>query len=208
DRVLALVDLVQRRRSLVSTYSGGMARRLEVARALLHTPTVLFLDEPTVGLDPQTRARIWTDVRRLRDEEQVTVFFTTHYMDEAEYADRIAIIDHGQIVATDTPTALKASLGQETVRLVTADDATAATALAAAGVTATVVEGGLVMRVDNAQRAVAGLITAAGVPVRQASVHQPTLEEVFLHYTGRQIREEPVDGSANVRQRIRNSRAR
>ncbi|MGH9004202.1 MAG: ABC transporter ATP-binding protein, partial [Acidimicrobiia bacterium] len=133
DRVLELVDLTGRRRDLVSTYSGGMARRLEIARALLHTPDVLFLDEPTVGLDPQTRTRMWEDVLRLRDEEGAAVFFTTHYMDEAEYADRIAIIDHGAIVALDTPAALKAAVGADTVHLRTADDATAVARLRAAG---------------------------------------------------------------------------
>lgn len=207
DRVLALVDLTERRRSLVSSYSGGMARRLEIARALLHTPTVLVLDEPTIGLDPQTRARIWADVRRLREEEQVTVFFTTHYMDEAEYADRIAIIDHGRIVATDTPAALKATIGPDTVRLATADDAAAAAALSAAGITTAIVEGGLVVRVDDGERGVAGLIAAAGVPVCQVSMHRPTLDDVFLHYTGRQIRNESVDSPASMLRRMMTPRA-
>ena len=102
-RVLELVDLSDRRYDLVSEFSGGMARRLEIARALMHVPRVLFLDEPTIGLDPQTRALMWEDVLRLREEANVTVFLTTHYMDEAEYADRIAIIDRGKIVALDTP---------------------------------------------------------------------------------------------------------
>lgn len=208
DRVLALVDLTERRRSLVSTYSGGMARRLEIARALLHTPAVLFLDEPTVGLDPQTRVRIWADLHRLREEEQVTVFFTTHYMDEADCADRIAIIDHGRIVAADTPAGLKATIGHDTVRLATADDAAAASALAAAGITTTVVEGGLVVRVDDGQRAVARLIAAAGVPVRQVCVHRPTLDDVFMHYTGRAIRDKPIDGRATVLRRMMAVRAR
>ncbi len=108
-RVLELVDLSDRRYDLVSEFSGGMARRLEIARALMHVPRVLFLDEPTIGLDPQTRALMWEDVLRLREEANVTMFLTTHYMDEAEYADRIAIIDHGKIVALDTPQALKAA---------------------------------------------------------------------------------------------------
>ncbi|MDZ7733931.1 MAG: ABC transporter permease [Acidimicrobiia bacterium] len=126
EEVLGLVGLTDRGDDLVTNFSGGMSRRLEIARALLHTPTVLFLDEPTVGLDPQTRARMWEDVLRLRDEEGVTIFFTTHYMDEAEYADRIAIIDHGRIVALDSPAALKARVGQDSVRLATADDGAAA----------------------------------------------------------------------------------
>ena len=113
------------------TFSGGMARRLEIARALLHVPGVLFLDEPTLGLDPQTRALMWEDVLRLRDEAGVTVFLTTHYMDEAEYADRIAIIDRGAIVALDTPAALKAAIGADTIDLQTADDAAAFAALQA-----------------------------------------------------------------------------
>jgi ABC-2 type transport system ATP-binding protein len=113
-RVLDLVDLSDRRYDLVSEFSGGMARRLEIARALMHVPRVLFLDEPTIGLDPQTRALMWEDVLRLREEANVTVFLTTHYMDEAEYADRIAIIDHGAIVAIDTPEALKATIGVDT----------------------------------------------------------------------------------------------
>ena len=116
DRALRLVALEDRRGDLVSTFSGGMARRLEIARGMLHTPAVLFLDEPTVGLDPQTRALVWEDVLRLRREEQMTIFLTTHYMDEAEYADRVAIIDHGQIVATGTPDELKRRVGKDSVR--------------------------------------------------------------------------------------------
>src|SRR6202012_3977670 len=102
------VGLEYRRKSLVKTFSGGMKRRLEVARALLHKPKVLFLDEPTIGLDPQTRNHIWTFIRSLSTEQNVTVFFTTHYMEEAErVADAVAIIDHGKIIAQDSPEALK-----------------------------------------------------------------------------------------------------
>ncbi|HZM56785.1 MAG TPA: ATP-binding cassette domain-containing protein, partial [Acidimicrobiales bacterium] len=132
-KVMDLVALSDRRKDLVSTYSGGMARRLEIARGMLHTPKVLFLDEPTIGLDPQTRALMWEDVLRLREEEGVTIFLTTHYMDEAEYADRIAIIDHGAIVALDTPDALKALVGADTVTLETADDDAALASLKRAG---------------------------------------------------------------------------
>jgi len=128
--VLEMVELWERRRSVVSTYSGGMKRRLEIARGLLHSPRVLFLDEPTVGLDPQTRAPIWSYIEELRRSESITIFLTTHYMDEAEYCDRIAIMDSGRIVALDTPEALKASVGSDRVRLRTADDAAAIDALA------------------------------------------------------------------------------
>ena len=188
DRVLKLVDLADRRKDLVSTYSGGMARRLEIARALLHTPDVLFLDEPTVGLDPQTRAKMWKDVLRLRDEEGVTVFMTTHYLDEAEHADRIAIIDHGRIVAIDTPAALKASVGLDTVRVATADDNAAAESLVAAGYDATPGEKGVVVRVKDGEAAIADIVVRTKVAIRNVSVHRPTLNDVFLHFTGREIR--------------------
>lgn len=117
--VLQLVGLEERRKDIVKTFSGGMKRRLEVARGLLHEPQTLFLDEPTVGLDPQTRRSVWEHVLRLRDSTGLTIFMTTHYMEEAEYCDRIAIIDHGQIVALDTPAALKRVVGQDQVCLTT-----------------------------------------------------------------------------------------
>ncbi|MEA3201815.1 MAG: type transport system ATP-binding protein [Thermoplasmata archaeon] len=200
DRVLKLVDLAERRKDLVSTFSGGMARRLEVARALLHAPEVLFLDEPTVGLDPQTRAKMWKDVMRLRDEEGVTIFMTTHYMDEAEYADRIAIIDHGKIVAIDTPTALKARVGADTVKLATSDDAQAAKNLASAGYDAKVGEkGGVVLRVQDGEGAVADIVGKAGVAIRNVNVHRPSLDDVFLHFTGHEIRPDEAQGSQMMR---------
>ena len=125
EQVLTMVGLWDRRGSKVSTYSGGMSRRLEIARGLLHSPRVLFLDEPTVGLDPQTRASIWGYIGELRKAEDITIFMTTHYMDEAEFCDRIAIIDHGRIIALDTPEALKASVGDDRVQISTDDDAAA-----------------------------------------------------------------------------------
>ena len=161
-----------------------MARRLEIARGMLHTPRVLFLDEPTVGLDPQTRALIWEDIHRLRREEGVTIFLTTHYMDEAENAERIAIIDYGEIIALDTPDALKASVGRDTVALETADDAAALSALRAAGYQVERTEGGLTVYVDDEEAAVGPLVAVAGVPVRTVRAHRPTLDDVFLHYTG------------------------
>src|SRR5437763_4281635 len=128
-QVLDLVGLWDRRASRVQTFSGGMMRRLEIARGLMHAPRVLFLDEPTIGLDPQTRASIWEYIAELRRTAAITIFFTTHYMDEAEYCDRIAIIDHGRIVALDTPEALKASVGKDRVQIQTADDEAAIAAL-------------------------------------------------------------------------------
>ncbi len=187
--MLELVDLSDRRYDLVSEFSGGMARRLEIARALMHVPRVLFLDEPTIGLDPQTRALMWEDVLRLREEANVTVFLTTHYMDEAEYADRIAIIDHGRIVALDTPAALKAAIGADTVDLGTTDDATAIAALKRAGYTGR----GRIRRSARVRRERRERGRGADRDRRRARpnvhVHQPTLDDVFLHYTGREIRE-------------------
>jgi ABC-2 type transport system ATP-binding protein len=160
-RVLELVALSDRRKDLVSTYSGGMARRLEIARGMLHTPKVLFLDEPTVGLDPQTRALIWDDIQRLRTEEGVTIFLTTHYMDEAEYAERIAIIDHGAIIALDTPDALKASVGTDTVAIETSDDEAALASLQRAGYSVERTGGGLTAFVADEEAAVGPIVASA-----------------------------------------------
>jgi len=194
-RVFELVALSDRRKDLVSTYSGGMARRLEIARGMLHTPRVLFLDEPTVGLDPQTRALIWEDIHRLRREEGVTIFLTTHYMDEAENAERIAIIDYGEIIALDTPDALKAAVGSDTIALETADDDAALTALRVAGYRVERTEGGLTAYVKDEEAAVGPVVAVVGVPVRMVRAHRPTLDDVFLHYTGREIREQHGEGS-------------
>ncbi len=128
-QVMEMVGLWERRASLVMTFSGGMKRRLEIARGLLHSPRVLFLDEPTVGLDPQTRSSIWSYISELKRDEDITIFLTTHYMDEAEYCDRIAIMDRGTIVALDTPAALKASVGVDRVQIQTDDDEAAIAAL-------------------------------------------------------------------------------
>ena len=205
-RVLRLVALDDRRRDLVSTFSGGMARRLEIARGMLHTPVVLFLDEPTVGLDPQTRALVWQDVLRLRREEQMTIFQTTHYMDEAEYADRVAIIDHGLIVATGTPDELKHRVGVDTVELVTADNQVAADRLRAAGYRVSRGEDQLVVLTADGEAQVPRLIESAGVRVRSVHVHSPTLDDVFLHYTGRQIRDENAERVRPARVRARMAR--
>jgi ABC-2 type transport system ATP-binding protein len=116
EALLKLFELWDRRDEVAKKFSGGMRRRLEIARSLLHTPRVIFLDEPTLGLDPQTRNQLWKHVRRLNEEEQVTVFLTTHYMEEAErVAQRIAVIDHGRIISQDTPAGLKAATGTATL---------------------------------------------------------------------------------------------
>src|SRR6476660_794590 len=128
-QMLEMVGLWDRRDSTVMTFSGGMRRRLEIARGLMHSPRVLFLDEPTIGLDPQTRSSIWRYIRELREREEITIFMTTHYMDEAEYCDRIAIMDSGKIVVLDSPEALKAEVGADRVKITTDDNDAAIDAL-------------------------------------------------------------------------------
>jgi ABC-2 type transport system ATP-binding protein len=198
SRVLDLVKLGDRGSDLVSTFSGGMARRLEIARAMLHTPTVLFLDEPTIGLDPQTRSLMWDDVTTLRREEGVTIFLTTHYMDEAEVANRIAIIDHGQIVALDTPERLKAMIGADTVDLQTGNDDKAMATIEAAGYQVHRGADRVTVFTDDGESQVAALVEIVGGGVRSVHVHRPTLDDVFLHFTGREIREEAGDSRAGM----------
>ena len=185
--VLELVGLADRRRDLVGKLSGGMARRLEIARGLLHCPKVLFLDEPTVGLDPESRSRIWTDVLHLRASRGVTVFMTTHYMDEAEQADRIAIIDEGEVVAIGTPSELKAAVGLDLVHLETADDTAAAHALADAGVAVEVDTSGLVASVEGVEAALPRLLALVDVPVLSVRTRRPTLDDVFLQFTNHRL---------------------
>jgi ABC-2 type transport system ATP-binding protein len=195
-QVLEMVGLWDRRGDRVLTYSGGMKRRLEIARGLLHSPRVLFLDEPTVGLDPQTRKSIWDYIRQLRSNEDITIFMTTHYMEEAEYCDRIAIIDSGRIVALDTPQALKAGVGKDRVQIETGDDAAAIAALKEKfDVEAAVHEGAVTFAVPAGEAFVPRLFAELGVPIRSVSVSRPSLDDVFMSYTGTTIRD--AEGSAN-----------
>jgi ABC-2 type transport system ATP-binding protein len=204
-QVLDMVGLWDRKDNLVSTFSGGMQRRLEIARGLLHAPHVLFLDEPTVGLDPQTRSSIWKYINDLKGREDITIFLTTHYMDEAENCDRIAIIDHGKIVAIDTPEALKASVGKDRVQIQTADDATAIAALAESfGIEAAVHDGAVTFSVASGEEFVPRLFAELTVPIRSVSVSRPSLDDVFMSYTGSTIR----DAEASVTDVMRRRAAR
>ena len=192
--VLALVDLTDRKDGIVKHYSGGMRRRLELARGLMHRPKVLFLDEPTLGLDPQSREHIWTYVERLVTEEKITVVLTTHYMEEADrLCARLAIIDHGRIVALDSPAHLKRVLGGDTITLgVRAPNLDAVTAL------------GLVDKIDrqdavvkltvrDAKACLQHILQAVG-PVDWVEVHPVTLDDVFMHYTGHEMRDASEEG--------------
>ena len=188
--LLEMVGLTERADQQVRFYSGGMKRRLEIARGLMHAPRVLFLDEPTIGLDPQTRQHIWNYVDSLRQREATTMFLTTHYMDEAERCDRIAIIDRGRIVAIDTPDALKASIGQDTVTIATADDAAARDVLAADfGLDVELTNDGARFRVPDGEAFVPRLFEHLRVGVRSVNVRRPSLDDVFMEYTGHELRD-------------------
>ena len=204
-QVLEMVGLWDRRDGAVATYSGGMKRRLEIARGLMHAPRVLFLDEPTVGLDPQTRVSILEYINDLKRREDITIFLTTHYMDEAENCDRIAIIDHGQIVALDTPEALKASVGKDRVQISTADDPAAIRALADEfGLEAGMSEGLVTFSVESGEHFVPQLFSRLPVAIRSVSVSRPSLDDVFMSYTGKTIRD--AEASAVDRNRMIASR--
>ncbi|MES9543499.1 MULTISPECIES: ATP-binding cassette domain-containing protein [unclassified Actinomadura] len=203
-QVLEMVNLWDRRRDLVQTYSGGMKRRLEIARGLLHSPRVLFLDEPTVGLDPQTRASIWEYIRQLQAAEEITIFMTTHYMDEAEFCERIAIMDSGRIVALDTPEALKAGVGKDRIRIQTADDGAAIAALKDRfGLEAVVSEGAVAFPVASGEAFVPRLFAELGVPIRSVNVARPSLDDVFMSFTGTTIRDAEASASDGMRVAMR-----
>lgn len=200
DAVLEMVGLSERRKSTVKTFSGGMKRRLEIARGLLHAPRVLFLDEPTVGLDPQTRASIWSYIRELQRRERLTIFMTTHYMDEAEYCDRIAIMDHGEIVAGGTPEELKESVGKDRVEIRTADDDRSVLEIRERfGLEARRSEDGVLVQVASGEAFVPRLFAELGVAITSVRVARPTLDDVFMTYTGRTIRDAERSASEGLR---------
>ena len=176
---------------MVRTYSGGMKRRLELARGLLHYPRVLFLDEPTLGLDPQTRNHIWDYVLELQKQEGTTVFLTTHYMDEAEKAGRIAIIDKGRIIALDTPRKLKNMVGQDVISVKTEDDITAIEEIKSRyQIEARVDDGGLVFSVKNGDEFLPKFVQGIETNILSINLRRPSLDDVFLKLTGRELRDE------------------
>lgn len=189
--LLELVELSDRRKSKVRTFSGGMKRRLEIARGLLHSPQVLFLDEPTLGLDPQTRRHIWDHILTLRQQHNLTIFLTTHYMDEAENCDRIAIIDHGHIIALDTPDKLKDALGGDVITLKAQDNDAAAAELKEYYSLSPVIENGnITFSIPQGEKFLPKLIGSFKSPLLSIGVRRPTLDDVFIKLTGRAIRDE------------------
>lgn len=194
DEVLELVGLSKRKNDQVKTYSGGMRRRLEIARGLLHKPEVMFLDEPTLGLDPVSRESMWKYIKQLVKEEKMTIILTTHYMEEADMlCDRIGIIDKGKIIALDTPAGLKAGLGGEIIRIKTRT----------AGADRIVkqfdfvekvelVDGSIVLSVKNAKKALPVLLQT--IEAESAEFTTPTLNDVFIQLTGGRIKEQAEGG--------------
>jgi ABC-2 type transport system ATP-binding protein len=202
-QVMEMVGLWERRSSLVMTFSGGMKRRLEIARGLLHSPRVLFLDEPTVGLDPQTRSSIWSYISELKRDEEITIFLTTHYMDEAEYCERIAIMDRGRIVALDTPAALKAAVGVDRVQIQTPDDEAAIAALRERfDIEASVAEGAVTFGVPAGEQFVPRLFAELDQPIQSVHVSRPSLDDVFMSYTGTTIRDAEESGMTDMRRNM------
>jgi ABC-2 type transport system ATP-binding protein len=213
DSVLKLVELEDRADDLMRTYSGGMRRRLELARGLIHYPKVLFLDEPTVGLDPQTRDHVWKYIRELKIAHDITVVLTTHYMDEADrLSDRIAIMDYGRIIALDSPSKLKETLEGDVVIIKASNpDAVFSLVTEKMGLPqARIVNGTVEVTVKNGKSMLPRIVDTATqnkIFVESISLREPNLEDVFLHYTGRTIRadssKEPHGMSAIARRRIR-----
>lgn len=209
NSVLKFVDLYDRKNDLVKKFSGGMKRRLEVARGLLHRPRVLFLDEPTLGLDPQSRSNLWEFITELPKRHHVTIFMTTHYMEEAEVCDRIAIIDHGKIIAMDTPDELKKTVGGDVVSITTTDNESARYDIEHAfRLSVAEKEDALYMTCSRGDTCIPELIRTLGEKVLSVRIQRPTLNDVFLKLTGKSIREVEFSGNDTVRDSIRAYRRR
>jgi ABC-2 type transport system ATP-binding protein len=198
--LLEFLELWDRRKDSIRNYSGGMKRRLEIARGLLHHPKILFLDEPTIGLDPQTRRHIWEHLRELRQRDKLTIFLTTHYMDEAEYCDRIAIIDHGDIVALDTPDKLKQSVGGDIVTLKAEDNGALVRELKEKyQLDAHDGNGEVSFTVKGGKEWLPRFVRSSDQALTSLAMHGPTLDDVFLNITGHAIRAESADAMAGMR---------
>ena len=207
--VLEFVELSDWTNEVLRKFSGGMIRRLEIARGLMHLPKVLFMDEPTLGLDPQTRVHIWSYIEKLREEEKITIFLTTHYMDEAEkLCDRVAIIDHGKIIALGTPEELISSIGGEVIEVNLANPANAEKLRGLIEKNGTftnvqIIKSKIVrLTTKHASEAIPEIFDIANksdIRIREVSYHKPSLEDVFIKLTGRRIREETWSTSDYIR---------
>jgi len=219
DEVLEMVDLTDRANSLVSTYSGGMRKRLDIAEGLIHRPRVLFVDEPTLGLDIQTRLKIWEYIQRLREEAHMTIFLTTHYMDEADkLCDRIGIIDYGQIKVVGEPNELKSQIGGDiiTLRFTNETNSYANQALAEIKKLAAIenivpTKESFSVVAKDGETTVPKIFEVAGkvgATIESISLKRPTLDDVFMAHTGRELREETGSKEDLMRERIRMRRVR
>jgi len=202
--LLKLVELEDRKDDIVKTFSGGMRRRLEIARGLLHHPSVLFLDEPTLGLDPQTRNHLWQYIATLAREKGITIIITTHYMEEADrLCNRVAIIDHGRIIAMDTPAKLKDGIGGDVVTIESPDPDNVVAALSGSGLGKLErFDGKVTLSLENAEQHVSEIVILLAnnhIPIEAIAIHKPTLEDVFLSFTGKTIRDQDADSKENMR---------
>ncbi|HVT86622.1 MAG TPA: ATP-binding cassette domain-containing protein [Chitinophagaceae bacterium] len=199
DEVLSLVGLLERKHDQVKKYSGGMRRRMEIARGLLHQPEVLFLDEPTLGLDPQTREHIWQYIESLAQKKEMTIVLTTHYMEEAEkLCSRVAIVDHGKIIALDTPENLRHALAGDIVSL-EGKNLFMEAIKKLPFVKSVELENGIAkITVEDSGKNLQELLRVAG-EIERVEVHSPDLNDVFLHFTGEAIRESEGSNIEHIR---------
>ncbi len=196
--LLEMVELTYAANRKVSTYSGGMRRRLEIAMSLISRPKVLFLDEPTIGLDAQTRSAIWQYIKKLKDEYDMTIFVTTHYLEEADmYGDRIAIIDKGKILAIGSPKELKEKIGGDVISLQTNNDEKALALLSSISTDGILeikkLQDGIRIKVKNGEEkapAILEVLIKNGIKVSRMSITEPTMDEVYMEITGRSLRDE------------------
>ncbi|MFZ1970670.1 MAG: ATP-binding cassette domain-containing protein [Candidatus Nanoarchaeia archaeon] len=206
-QMLNLVGLENRSNDLIKTFSGGMRRRLEIARGLMHNPKVLFLDEPTLGLDPQTRNRIWDYIKKLNKEKGVTVILTTHYMDEADkLCDNIAIINRGKIIATGNPKSLKESIGGDMITIESTKISRLKPKIKKFSWIKSIQEhdGSITINLNDSEKHVAEIVKISDkekIPIDSISMHEPSLEDVFLHFTGKTMHEEEADPKERMRLR-------
>lgn len=211
EDVLDLVDLKEKADKQIKTFSGGMKRRLEIARGMMHIPKILFLDEPTLGLDPQTRRTVWEHIEKLNKEQNLTIILTTHYLEEADYlCDRIGIIDHGKIVALDTPSNLKKILRADVLFFKTKDNRKLAEVLRNKNFgESTILEDGLNVSTDNGDSVIPEIFLMASqneIKIDSVTLKKSTLEDVFIHYTGRKIREEEASSADELRSHLKTGR--
>lgn len=219
EEILKMFDLYERRNDIAETFSGGMLKRLDIAEALIHQPQILFLDEPTLGLDVQTRKVIWTYIKRLREEHGMTIFLTTHYMEEADtLCDRVTIIDRGTIKAIDRPEALKTQLGGDVISISFGDDADPASVLERINQVPqvlTIEKNGngthRIMVSEEGERIVPQLFSLCekeGITIDAISLKKASLDDVYLHYTGHAMRDADENKEAHFKARMMRGRAR